>query len=63
VAKRARNRQVLDAIGAAGGDLANTPAICRKGDVHEIMLDAFEGGMLGKEICRHAEARTGGASG
>jgi DNA topoisomerase-1 len=32
--KRARRRQVLDAIRAAANDLGNTPAICGKSYVH-----------------------------
>ncbi len=46
--KRARQRQVLDAIAQAAGDLGNTPAICRKSYVHETVISAFEEGMLGQ---------------
>jgi DNA topoisomerase-1 len=44
--KRARRRQVLEAIRAASVELANTPAICAKSYVHEAVLTAFEEGML-----------------
>jgi DNA topoisomerase-1 len=44
--KRARRRQVLEAIRAAAEDLANTPAICAKSYVHETVVTAFEEGIL-----------------
>ena len=44
--KRARRRQVLEAIRAAAEDLANTPAICAKSYVHETVVTAFEDGIL-----------------
>ena len=44
--KRARRRQILDAICEAAGELGNTPAICRKSYVHETVVDAFENGTL-----------------
>ena len=44
--KRARNRQVLDAICEAAAELGNTPAICRKSYVHETVVNAFEDGAL-----------------
>jgi DNA topoisomerase-1 len=44
--KRARRRQVLDAIRAAAADLGNTPAICGKSYVHETVVNAFEDGAL-----------------
>jgi DNA topoisomerase-1 len=44
--KRARNRQILDAICAAAAELGNTPAICRKSYVHETVVNAFEDGEL-----------------
>jgi DNA topoisomerase I len=44
--KRARRRQVLDAIRVAAADLGNTPAICRKSYVHETVVNAFEDGVL-----------------
>ncbi|MCC7346753.1 MAG: DNA topoisomerase IB [Variibacter sp.] len=44
--KRARRRQVLDAIRAAATELANTPAICAKSYVHEAVVTAFEEGIL-----------------
>jgi DNA topoisomerase I len=44
--KRARRRQVLDAIRAAADQLGNTPAICGKSYVHETVVNAFEDGML-----------------
>jgi len=44
--KRARRRQVLEAIRAAADDLANTPAICGKSYVHETVVNAFEEGVL-----------------
>lgn len=46
--KRARRRQVLEAIRAAADDLANTPAICAKSYVHETVVNAFEEGILEK---------------
>ncbi len=44
--KRARRRQILDAICEAAGELGNTPAICRKSYVHETVVSAFENGAL-----------------
>lgn len=44
--KRARRRQVLDAIRSAADELANTPAICAKSYVHETVVAAFEEGVL-----------------
>lgn len=44
--KRARRRQILDAICEAAAELGNTPAICRKSYVHETVVTAFEDGAL-----------------
>jgi len=44
--KRARRRQILDAICKAAEQLGNTPAICRKSYVHETVVNAFEDGAL-----------------
>lgn len=44
--KRARRRQILDAICEAAAELGNTPAICRKSYVHEAVVNAFENGAL-----------------
>ena len=44
--KRARRRQVLEAIRAASVDLANTPTICGKSYVHGTIVTAFEDGVL-----------------
>jgi DNA topoisomerase-1 len=44
--KRARRRQILDAICEAAAALGNTPAICRKSYVHETVVNAFEDGAL-----------------
>ena len=44
--KRARRRQILDAICEAATELGNTPAICRKSYVHETVVSAFENGAL-----------------
>jgi DNA topoisomerase-1 len=44
--KRARRRQILDAICEAAATLGNTPAICRKSYVHETVVNAFEDGAL-----------------
>jgi DNA topoisomerase-1 len=46
--KRARRRQVLDAIRAAAADLDNTPAVCGRSYVHQTVVDAFEEGILEK---------------
>jgi DNA topoisomerase I len=43
---RGRKRQVLEAVRAAAGELANTPAICRKSYVHDTIVTAFEDGIL-----------------
>jgi DNA topoisomerase-1 len=43
--KRARRRQILDAICEAAAELGNTPAICRKSYVHETVVNAFEDGV------------------
>jgi DNA topoisomerase I len=44
--KRARRRQILEAIRAAAAELGNTPAICGKSYVHETVINAFEEGAL-----------------
>lgn len=44
--ERQRRRQVRDAVEGAALELANTPAICRKSYVHEIVVNAFEQGQL-----------------
>jgi DNA topoisomerase I len=44
--KRARRRQILDAICETAAELGNTPAICRKSYVHETVVSAFEDGAL-----------------
>jgi DNA topoisomerase I len=44
--KRARRKQILDAICNAAAELGNTPAICRKSYVHETVVNAFEDGAL-----------------
>jgi DNA topoisomerase-1 len=44
--KRARRKQILDAICDAAAELGNTPAICRKSYVHETVVNAFEDGAL-----------------
>ena len=44
--KRARRRQLLDAICEAAAYLGNTPAICRKSYVHATLVSAFEEGAL-----------------
>ena len=44
--KRARRRQIIDAICEAAAELGNTPAICRKSYVHETVVNAFENGVL-----------------
>ena len=44
--KRARRKQILDAICDAAAELGNTPAICRKSYVHETVVNAFEDGVL-----------------
>jgi DNA topoisomerase-1 len=44
--KRARRRQVLDAVRVAAAELGNTPAICGKSYVHETVVNAFEDGAL-----------------
>jgi DNA topoisomerase I len=43
---RGRKRQVLEAVRAAAGELANTPAICRRSYVHDTIVTAFEDGIL-----------------
>jgi DNA topoisomerase I len=56
--KRARRRQVLDAIQSAANDLGNTPAICGKSYVHETIVNAFEEGALEQfsDILRRARS-------
>jgi len=44
--KRARRRQIIDAICEAAAELGNTPTICRKSYVHETVVNAFEDGVL-----------------
>jgi DNA topoisomerase-1 len=60
--KRARRRQVLEAIRTAAAELANTPAICAKSYVHESVVAAFEDGVLERfaetlRNCRSAARR------
>jgi DNA topoisomerase-1 len=43
---RGRNRQIMEAVKVSADELANTPAICRKSYVHEIIVTAFEDGLL-----------------
>lgn len=43
---RGRKKQVLEAVRAAAGELANTVAVCRKSYVHQAVVDAFENGVL-----------------
>ena len=43
---RGRKRRVLEAVRAAADQLSNTPAICRKGYVHDTIVTAFEDGIL-----------------
>lgn len=43
---RARNKQIVAAMGSAAEKLENTPAICRKSYVHPAVLTAFESGSL-----------------
>lgn len=58
--KRARRRQVLDAICAAAEELGNTPAICGKSYVHETVVSAFEDGALEQfaETLRGSRSKT-----
>lgn len=44
--KRARRKQVLEAVRVAASDLANTPAVAAKSYVHETIVNAFEEGIL-----------------
>ena len=60
--KRARRRQVLDAIRAAAGELGNTPAICGKSYVHETVVNAFEEGTLEQFAEMLRGARSSGRS-
>jgi DNA topoisomerase-1 len=56
--KRARRRQVLEAIRAAADDLANTPTICGRSYVHETVVNAFEEGALEQfaEVLRNSRS-------
>lgn len=47
-----RRRQVREAVRDVAIELANTPAICRKSYVHEIVVDAFENGSLTNAAAR-----------
>ena len=44
--KSRRRSQVLTALRSAAEELVNTPTICRKSYVNEIVVNAFEGGLL-----------------
>jgi DNA topoisomerase-1 len=60
--ERKRRKQVLEAVRIAAGDLANTPAICRKSYVHQTVVAAFEAGTLERfsealKRCRSATGR------
>jgi DNA topoisomerase-1 len=58
--KRARRRQVLEAISIAAVELGNSPAICAKSYVHESVMTAFEEGILEKfaEMLRNCRTTT-----
>jgi DNA topoisomerase-1 len=43
-----RRRQLRDAVASAAEELANTPAICRRSYVHDVVVKAFESGLLGR---------------
>ena len=57
--ERGRRRQVNEALVAVSEELANTPAICRKSYVHNVVVKAFETGSLTK-LSRHAGRSPGG---
>ena len=44
--ERGRRRQVLAAVREVAGELANTPAVCRRSYVHDAVIDAFDSGLL-----------------
>lgn len=45
---QARHKQVLEAVKEAADDLGNTPTICRKSYVPDVIVEAFERGDLDK---------------
>ncbi len=44
--ERGRRRQVLATVREVAGELANTPAVCRKSYVHDAVIAAFDSGLL-----------------
>ena len=44
--ERKRKTQIKNAMAVAADVLANTPAICRKSYVHDVVVEAFERGKL-----------------
>ncbi len=44
--ERGRKRQLLATMREIAGELANTPAVCRKSYVHAAVVEAFESGVL-----------------
>jgi DNA topoisomerase-1 len=47
-----RKRTVLAAVEAVAGELGNTPTICRKSYVHQVVLSAYQNGSLDRLVDR-----------
>jgi DNA topoisomerase-1 len=56
--ERGRKRQLLTMMREIAGELANTPAVCRKSYVHAIVVDAFESGTLQRAAKRAGNLRS-----
>lgn len=58
---RGRRQQVVQAMRAVAEDLANTPAVCRRSYVHDVVVAAFESGALQKMVARDGQTRAAAA--
>jgi DNA topoisomerase-1 len=54
---RGRRKQVLETMRLVAEDLANTPAVCRRSYVHDVVVAAFESGEL-QRMSRRGSARS-----
>jgi DNA topoisomerase-1 len=55
---RGRRKQVLETMRVVAEDLANTPAVCRRSYVHDVVVAAFESGELQRMSSRNGNARS-----
>lgn len=55
---RGRRKQVLETMRVIAEDLANTPAVCRRSYVHDVVVAAFESGELQRMARRNGHSRS-----